>query len=133
VAGVAHGNPGLAGAAAEILDSRGKTLERVSKYLGIATSAQAAFQAVILGLEQARRWRPDSVRLLLENDAVRRQLTGKSRAHIPETIDLLARAEALLADQPDVVLPVPDPKVMSVAERLAILAVETRGRRLALD
>jgi len=53
--GGSRGNPGLAGAGAFITNEKGEAIKRVSKFLGTVTNNEAEYQAVILGLETAKR------------------------------------------------------------------------------
>ena len=53
--GGSRGNPGIAGAGAVIFDEEGNEMKSVSKFLGKKTNNWAEYEAVILGLELARK------------------------------------------------------------------------------
>jgi len=53
--GGARGNPGPAGAGAALVGEGGETLEEISKPLGVLTNNAAEYEAVVLGLQAAKR------------------------------------------------------------------------------
>lgn len=53
--GGSRNNPGIAGAGAVIKDESGKILKEISKPLGIKTNNWAEYEAVILGLQEAKK------------------------------------------------------------------------------
>jgi len=133
VFGEARGNPGFAGIGAVVRDRTSHTTERVSRYLGLATPAQAEYQAVIHGLEAAMRQSPDRIILRLAHETTWRQLTGKSGAHTPEVAELYVRAHELMARALGLEIELAGEQELELAERLAAVAIETRGRRTAID
>ena len=50
-----RGNPGIAGAGAVIFDEAGNEIKSISKFLGKQTNNWAEYEAVVLGLELARK------------------------------------------------------------------------------
>lgn len=52
--GGARDNPGPAGAGV-VIKSNGQIIKTIAKYLGVATNNQAEYQALILGLEAAKK------------------------------------------------------------------------------
>jgi ribonuclease HI len=74
--GGARGNPGPAGIGVAIWD--GNTLVGTySKYIGEATNNQAEYQAVILGLEQAKRIKAEELDFYLDSELAANQLNRK--------------------------------------------------------
>lgn len=103
-------------------------IESVARYLGVATSLQAEYEALICGLEAALRHKAQSITILTGSEALCRQLQGKSSSHAPEAVALYARAHELAVDN-SVDVEWTDPERLETAERLANLAVDSRGRR----
>src|SRR5262249_19885258 len=89
VAGVARGNPGLAGAGIEILSAANATPVKIARYLGSATTLEAQLQALDLALRYARPLAPASLHLVLSNETAARQLSGQQPARHPEVLDAL--------------------------------------------
>jgi ribonuclease HI len=81
--GGSRGNPGPAGCGAVISDNKGTVLKKASKFLGIATNNEAEYQAVILGLETAKKMlgteklRETEIVVRMDSELVCRQLNGK--------------------------------------------------------
>lgn len=53
--GGARGNPGPAGAGAVLFDEKGKTIKEASRFLGVQTNNFAEYEAVLLGLQTAKK------------------------------------------------------------------------------
>lgn len=81
--GGSRGNPGVAGAGVAIMDERGQTLKTASKPLGHTTNNEAEYQAVILGLETAKRFlgkdkiANTTIEVRLDSELVAKQLRGE--------------------------------------------------------
>ncbi len=89
--GGARGNPGPAGIGVVIWS--GNTLVGTySKYIGDATNNQAEYQAVIFGLEQAKRLRAEEVEFYLDSDLAVNQLNRKFKIKNAELGSLFVRA-----------------------------------------
>ena len=80
--GGSRGNPGPAGCGAVIFDAENKVIKKASKFLGFATNNEAEYQAVVLGLETAKKsFSADKLKTLevvirMDSELVCRQLTG---------------------------------------------------------
>lgn len=70
--GGARGNPGPAGIGA-VLETNGAK-KSFKKYIGEATNNQAEYQALILGLEEAKKLGVEEVECLLDSELVVKQL-----------------------------------------------------------
>lgn len=81
--GGSRGNPGLAGAGAVITTGKGELIKKASKFLGIVTNNEAEYQAVILGLETAKRLlgkeklRSYDLEVRMDSQLVASQLSGE--------------------------------------------------------
>ena len=53
--GGARGNPGPAGAGAVLIDEGGKIIKEISRFLGVQTNNFAEYEAVLLGLQTAKK------------------------------------------------------------------------------
>lgn len=71
--GGARGNPGPAGIGV-VIWSGNDLVSRHSKYIGETTNNQAEYQAIILGLEQAKKIGAKEVECFLDSELVVRQL-----------------------------------------------------------
>jgi len=81
--GGSRGNPGPAGCGAVISDEKGAVLKKVAKFLGIATNNEAEYQAVILGLETAKKLfgsdklKDIEITVRMDSELVCKQLNGE--------------------------------------------------------
>ena len=98
--GAARGNPGPAGAGAILLGPRGEVLAELVRALGRATNNVAEYQALILGLEEARRRGIDDIDVRMDSLLVVRQMQGLWKIKHPGLRPLALRAGALLAEFP---------------------------------
>lgn len=98
--GAARGNPGPAGAGALLLDAQGDVLAELAKDLGHATNNVAEYQALILGLEEARRKGIAEIEVRMDSLLVVRQMQGLWKIKHPGLKPLALRAAALLREFP---------------------------------
>jgi len=80
--GGARGNPGPAGAGAYLVGDDGKELKGVSRYLGVQTNNVAEYEAVILGLHEAKKLFGKKIKDLdievrMDSELVKKQLSGE--------------------------------------------------------
>lgn len=73
--GGARGNPGPAACAAIIKDGYGRVLKKAARFLGHCTNNQAEYQGVLLGLEEARKLKIQTVDFFLDSELVVNQLS----------------------------------------------------------
>lgn len=131
--GASRGNPGMAGAGIIIKDDRGHTLDTIGKFLGVATNNQAEYQALIAGLEAANRYQPESVTVRMDSELVVKQMNGQYRVRHPEILPLYLKA-AELASELNGVTFVHVPRDQNPgADRVANMAIDSRGRRVAVE
>lgn len=79
VDGSCSGNPGEGGAGAVIRDGEGKVVSRIKKYLGSVTNNRAEYQALLAGLEEARRLGMKEIEVYLDSELVANQINGVYR------------------------------------------------------
>jgi len=73
--GAARGNPGPAGAGAVLMQD-GKILKKCRKFLGTGTNNEAEYEAVILGLEEAKKLGATDVEFFVDSELLQRQVIG---------------------------------------------------------
>ncbi len=131
--GASRGNPGFAGVGVIIKDETGKTLETIGKFLGISTNNQAEYQALITALEAVQRYAPEAVTVHSDSELMVKQINGQYRVRHPEIIPLFQQAIELATALPSfTIIHVPREKNPG-ADRVANVAIDSRGRRVALD
>ncbi|MBL7045448.1 MAG: ribonuclease HI family protein [Parcubacteria group bacterium] len=76
--GGARGNPGPAGAGAIIYDENENVLKEASKYLGERTNNWAEYEAVYLGLSEAKKLglKGSKIEVKLDSELIAEQLKG---------------------------------------------------------
>ena len=95
--GAARGNPGPAGSGALLLDEAGRPVAQLTLPLGRATNNVAEYNALILGLEEARRRGIDEIDVRMDSLLVVRQMQGLWKIKHPGLRPLALRAGGLLA------------------------------------
>ncbi|HEV8229298.1 MAG TPA: ribonuclease HI family protein [Candidatus Limnocylindria bacterium] len=98
--GAARGNPGPAGAGAVLLDDNGGVIVELTKPLGTATNNVAEYNALLLGLEEAKRRGVDDLEVRMDSQLVVQQMRGLYRIRHPNMVPLALRAGALFASFP---------------------------------
>lgn len=76
--GGARGNPGPAGIGV-VIKSGDKIILKEGKYIGEATNNQAEYQALILGLEQAKKLGAEEAECFLDSELVTKQMNREYR------------------------------------------------------
>lgn len=95
--GAARGNPGPAGAGAVLFDEGGTPIAELTRYLGTATNNVAEYNALILGLEEAKRRGVDDIDVRMDSLLVVEQMRGRWKIKHPNMRPLALRAGELLA------------------------------------
>jgi ribonuclease HI len=95
--GASRGNPGPAGAGAQITDDEGVVLAEIAEGLGEVTNNVAEYTAVIRGLERARELGATDVVLRSDSQLLINQLTGRYRVRSPHLLPLHRRVRELAA------------------------------------
>ena len=94
--GAARGNPGPAGAGAVVLDSKGRVLARVGKFLGKQTNNVAEYEGLLLGLARAKELGATEVEVRADSLLLIRQLEGAYQVKNAALKALHAKAKELL-------------------------------------
>jgi ribonuclease HI len=94
--GASRGNPGPAGAGARVVDETGREVARAKRFLGRMTNNQAEYQALLLGLDLARKLAPAHLGIRLDSELVVKQLRGEYRVKDPHLADLFVRVRDML-------------------------------------
>ena len=131
--GASRGNPGLAGLGIIIKDEQGHRLETIKKFLGVATNNQAEYQALIAGLEAVARNEPEAITVRMDSELVVKQMNGQYRVRHPDLMPLYITARELAAQLPNITIVYVPREKNPGADRLANVAIDTRGRRIGGD
>lgn len=102
--GGSRGNPGPSGIGVVIQDDKGKTVNELNKYIGIATNNIAEYNAVIYGLQEALIQRADKVELRLDSELVAKQLNGEYKVKSEEIKPLFLQALHLISGFKNIVI-----------------------------
>jgi ribonuclease HI len=102
--GAARGNPGPAGLGIVLEDDQGMRLWGGHRYIGTATNNQAEYLALIEGLKEVGRWKPDRLEVFLDSQLVVEQLAGRYRVKNHDLRELHNKARALLGSFGDAVV-----------------------------
>jgi ribonuclease HI len=94
--GGARGNPGPAGIGVVLTDEKGKVVKELSEYIGPASNNQAEYQALIRGLEAAKKLSAAEVSVVMDSELVVKQLTGEYRVRHKGLALLFVKAWNLL-------------------------------------
>jgi probable phosphoglycerate mutase len=95
--GASRGNPGPAGAGAQVTDADGAVLAEIAEGLGETTNNVAEYTAVIRGLERAQELGATEVLLRSDSQLLINQLTGRYRVRTPHLQPLHDRVRMLAA------------------------------------
>jgi ribonuclease HI len=94
--GGSRGNPGPAASGAVLLDAAGDVLDEEGAYLGTATNNVAEWNALLIGLQAARRHGIRRLAVRLDSELVVKQIGGDYRVKHPALQPLYRQAMALL-------------------------------------
>ncbi len=98
--GASRGNPGLAGAGAVLLDTDGRVIAELTKFLGVTTNNVAEYEGFIIGLEEAHRRGVDDLDARMDSMLVVEQMRGRWKIKHPNMKPLAQKAGALFATFP---------------------------------
>jgi ribonuclease HI len=90
--GASRGNPGPAGAGIILHDPQGRLRVNTGRYLGETTNNVAEYQALLLGLAEARKIEVQNLRIFADSELMVKQLTGRDRVKSPHLIPLWRQA-----------------------------------------
>jgi ribonuclease HI len=90
--GASRGNPGPAAAGIVLHDPQGRLRVNTGRYLGETTNNVAEYQALLLGLAEARKQEVQRLRIFADSELMVKQLTGRYRVKSPHLIPLWRQA-----------------------------------------
>ncbi|MCB9642957.1 MAG: reverse transcriptase-like protein [Myxococcales bacterium] len=94
--GAARGNPGESGAGVVLKTPEGEEVGRFGRYLGKKTNNHAEYEAVLLGLRQAREFGASEVTILSDSDLLVRQLLKEYRVRAQHLRELFDQVQDML-------------------------------------
>lgn len=95
--GGSRGNPGPAGIGMVVKNEEGHTIERLWKFLGVATNNQAEYRAILEGLKHVLAvYEPQEVSCYLDSELVVKQLNGEYKVKNKELIPLYEEIRSLV-------------------------------------
>ena len=105
--GGSRNNPGMAGAGVFIMDEKGKELKKVKKFLGIQTNNWAEYEALILGLETAKKLlgektKSTEVEIKMDSELIVKQLNGQYRVKEPSLFQQFVKVNNLKINFPNI-------------------------------
>lgn len=95
--GGSRGNPGPAAAGYVITDAKNQILEEGGLYLGETTNNQAEYQALILSLKKAKKYKPQQIDFYMDSQLVVNQIQGRYKVKSLELKPLVDEAKSLIA------------------------------------
>lgn len=81
--GASRGNPGQAGAGVYVTDPEGKRIAEKGWFLGHKTNNEAEYEALLLGMEEAKRLGGKAIRVYTDSELIQRQVRGIYRVKEP--------------------------------------------------
>ena len=96
VDGASKGNPGPSGAGAVAVDSSGKELFSISKFLGIKTNNEAEYLALMEALKRAKDLGLKKILIKSDSQLLVKQLKGEYKVKAGNLIPLAAMVKGLL-------------------------------------
>lgn len=125
--GSCKGNPGEGGAGVVIKDEQAKPLSHIKRYLGSVTNNIAEYQALILGLQEAKRLGSQEVEIYLDSELVVNQINGVYRVKDSKLKTLEGEVRGLLRHFARWIIRHIPREENREADRLAREAVRDRG------
>jgi ribonuclease HI len=125
--GACRGNPGPAGAGMVLHDPQGRLQVRKGRYLGETTNNVAEYQALLLGLAEARKLAVKKLRVLADSELMVKQLNGHYRVKSPHLLPLWRQAlQALQQFEAYAIIHVPREK-NRLADEVANQAIDQKA------
>ena len=105
--GGSRNNPGIAGAGVYITDGEGNELKKTKKFLGIQTNNWAEYEALILGLETAKKLlgenlKKTDVEVRMDSELIVKQLNGEYRVKEPSLFEQFVKVNNLKINFPNI-------------------------------
>jgi ribonuclease HI len=122
--GASRGNPGPSGAGAVLTTASGEVVAELRRFLGRATNNVAEYEALILGLETAKRHGAGAVIARMDSELVVRQVNGSYQVKNLALKRLHARVIVLARGFPRFTIEHVPRAANAVADRLANEAID---------
>src|SRR3989344_6705461 len=90
--GGSSGNPGRAALGVVVKDETGKTIAAFGEYLGEQTNNYAEYQALIAGLEKAKKLGATEVECIMDSELVTKQMNGIYKIREPALQKIFVKA-----------------------------------------
>jgi ribonuclease HI len=110
-----------------IEDEDGLRLKGCYRFLGIKTNNEAEYLALIEGLNEVSKWKPDRIVICLDSKLVVEQIKGAYKVRAPNVAPLYKQAMEMLATLPFEIKHV-DREQNNGADDLANRAIKERGK-----
>lgn len=75
--GASRGNPGNSAIGAIIYSPTGAVISKISQRIGIGTNNEAEYQALIAGLQEAKKQNINEIQIFLDSELIVKQIIGK--------------------------------------------------------
>ncbi len=92
--GASRGNPGNAAIAYSIMDGN-KVLEENGEFIGVTTNNEAEYKALIKGLSEARKYKPEEVTCISDSQLLIKQVRGEWKINKAQLKDYSADVKRL--------------------------------------
>ncbi|WNG34582.1 ribonuclease HI family protein [Archangium minus] len=124
--GAARGNPGPAGAGAVLMDTEGRVVARLGRFLGVQTNNYAEYMGLLLGLKHALSLGVKQLEVAADSELLIRQLQGRYQVKSPTLRPLYEEAVALLKQFPRVKLAHVPREKNKAADEMSNRAIDER-------
>jgi ribonuclease HI len=135
--GGSRNNPGIAGAGAVIANGNGEILKKASKALGIMTNNEAEYEAVLLGIETAKKLlgkeklKHMTVEVRLDSELVARQLSDEYQIKEERLFPYFIKIHNIMVSEIPNLLFVHIPREKNKeADALANMAMDSQSEKL---
>ena len=127
--GASKGNPGPAGLGVVLYDPSGTIVEKLGKALPATTNNVAEYQALIAGLQLAKKIGILRLYIRTDSELVARQLCGEYKIRKPELIQLAMDVKALLAGFESYTIKHIPREQNRLADKLASTAIKNQANK----
>jgi ribonuclease HI len=125
--GAARGNPGPAAIGVVLYNENDEVLEQHCRYLGTATNNMAEYEALLAGLELAKKYLPCGVHVHMDSELVVKQMLGSYRVKNEHLIGYFQKANRLKSHFDTVSFTHIPREMNKLADRLANQALDSVG------
>ncbi len=122
--GASRGNPGPAGIGIVLRDETGQHWVEIAESIGCTTNNIAEYQALIRGLEEARKWSPEIIEVYSDSELLVRQMRGQYAVRSPHLREYHRRAMELVQQFSQVTFQYIPRRENSRADQLASLSAQ---------